>query len=328
MHQLKAAGVKLPKIYVCDNDADVQTCRQNGIPYVKWKRSDEDLIKLVFYPVLKKMFPYINWEKQLRISHLTDPGITYARDSVNYYGESMEGEECTIPLTEYCGDLENKVNVEQLQDLKLLPKFLGEIADNIRDNYNDYLYVEGYNKKLGACVGQWNPMQEAENLIIIDVSASIPFGIAATLLSLADTMRSNAKAGLIITGGISLYFDINDPLPSPEELRRKVPRGNEGTMFAKILEEHVIGKHFGNIICFGDNDAPEMCDYESWKDYYNDDKRAMKNVSYENTQVDAIWGYHTDWSNVLPGYCHWAEKLNPNAEIHYDRTWCSCIKGR
>ena len=331
MHQLKAAGVQLPKIYVCNDNADVEICRSNGIPYVVWHGKDDQLIKLVFYPVLKKKFPFIQWEQLLGIKNIEDPGITYAQGSYNSY-ENVDGSksntECTIPLTEYCGDLTNKVNVEQLQDLKLLPKFLGEIADNIRENYADYLYIEGWNKKYGAPVGNYNPTGQAMNLIIIDVSASIPFGIAATLLSLAETMRANAQAGLIITGGVSLYFDINEPLPSPEELRRMVPRSNEGVMFAKILEEHIVGKHIGNVICFGDNDSPENYDYNSWEDCYKDNRRAMKNITYEGTQVDAIWGYHTDYYNELPGYCLWAKKLNPNAEIHYDNTWCSCIKKR
>ena len=331
MHQLKAAGVKLPKIYVCNDKADVETCRSNGIPYVVWHGNDDDLIKLVFYPVLKKKFPFIKWEKLLNIREIEDPGITYTRGSYNSY-ENVDGSkssaECTIPLTKYCGDLANKVNVEQLQDLKLLPKFLGEIADNIRENYADYLYVEGWNKKYGAPVGNYGPTGQAMNLIIIDVSASIPFGIAATLLSLAETMRANAQAGLIITGGVSLYFDINEPLPSPKELRRMVPRSNEGIMFAKILEEHISGKHIGNVICFGDNDSPEKFDFDRWEDRNNKNCRAMNNVTYEGTQVDAIWGYHTDYWDELPGYCLWAKRLNPNAEIHYDSTWCSCIKNR
>ena len=89
-------------------------------------------------------------------------------------------------------------------------------------------------------------------------------------------------------------------------------------MFANILEEHIVGKHIGNVICFGDNDSPGRFNFG----------RAMDNVTYEGTQVDAIWGYHTDYYDELPGYCLWAEKLNPNAEIHYDNTWCSCIKNR
>lgn len=323
MHQLKAAGVQLPKIYVCDDETDAEVCRSNGIPYVRWKGSDDDLIKLVFYPVLKKKFPHVKWEKILGMDSITDPGVCYNRGQYNYYSNDGEDctSECTTPLTKYCGDLEHKVNVEQLQDLKLLPKFLGDIADNIRENYADYLYHEGWNKKYGAPVGSYGPTGQAMNLIIIDVSASIPFGIAATLLSLADTMRANAQAGLIITGGKSLYFDISEPLPTPEELRRMVPRSQESRMFTRIIKEHVVGKHIGNVICFGDEDAPEMFDRYTWE---HDAK--MCNIGYEGTQVDAIWGYHTDWRNTLPGYCKWAEKLNPNAEIHYDNEWCNCIR--
>lgn len=323
MHQLKAAGVKLPKIYICNNKQDVEICRANGIPYIAWNGSDDDLIKLVFYPLLVKKFPYINWNKVLGIEKFVDPGIRYAKDTYNSYTNSTFREECTEPLSKYCGDLEHSVNIEQLQSLKLLPKFLGDIADNIRENYTDYLYTEGWNKKYGAPVGNYGSTGEAMNLVIIDVSASIPFGIAATLLSLADTMRSNAKAGLIITGGVSVYFDINEPLPSPSELRKMIPRGNEGVMFADILKKHITGKHIGNIICFGDNDSPEIClEYNSNIDYQN----AMKNLCWAETRIDSIWGYHTDYPNKLPGYCLWAQKLNPKADIHFDNSWCSCIK--
>lgn len=328
MHQLKAASVKLPKIYVVDNESDVEVCRSNGIPYVIWKGSDEDLIKIIFYPVLKKMFPHIKWEKMLGIENIEDPGIRYQRGTYNkYYASSPEGAECTEPLTKYCGDLSHKVNVEQLQDLKLMPKFIGEIADCIRENYVDYMYVEGYNKKLGEAVGYYDTSKEAENLIIIDVSASIPFGVAATLLSLADTMRHNAKAGLIITGGISLYFDIEEELPTPQELRRMVPRSNEGYMFGKILQKHIVGKHYANVICFGDEDCPESWDFENWRDHNDDKKRSMKSCTFEGTKVDNIWAYHTYHAGSLPGYCLWANRISPNCEKHYDTSWCSCIDG-
>lgn len=328
MHQLKAAGVKLPKIYVCDTNDDAKICRSNGIPFVKWKGSDDDLIKLVFYPVLVKMFPYIKWKEVLNIKASKDPGVTYAKGKYNSY-DNIDGEdsieECTVPLSEYCGDLEHSVNVEQLQDLKLLPKFLGDIADNIRENYADYLYSEGWNKKYGAPIGNYGPTSQAMNLIIIDVSASIPFGIAATLLALADTMRSNAKAGLIITGGKSLYFDISEPIPSPSELRQMVPRSNEGKMFRRIISEHIVGKHIGNVICFGDEDCPSYWDDVDDKKNY-DGPRSMQDISFEGTQIDAIWGYHTRYGDTLPGYCLWAKNLNPNAEIHYNNSWCFCIE--
>lgn len=316
MYQLTIGGVKLPKLYVCSNDADVDTCRSNGIPYLIWKKDPDSLIKLVMYPTLKKMFPYINWENQLGIKECdVDNGIVYNPENYNYYSGSDDGV-CNTALDSYVGDLSNKVNIEILNDLRLLPKFLGDIVDNIKDNYDQYLWAEGWNKKLGAAVGNYAPTTDADNLIIIDVSSSIPFGIAATLLSLADTMRNQAKANLIVTGSRSEYFEFGEELPSPEVLRRRIGRSNEGVMFAKIIEEHIYGKHIGNVICFGDEDAPDAW----WNDH-----EAMSKLSFESVQVDAIWGYHTR-QKKLPGYALWAKKVNPYADINLDTSWCDCIK--
>jgi hypothetical protein len=96
-----------------------------------------------------------------RSGDLYGDGYTFCRDvdvaeserdcpndfSLFGYGEFME---TTIRVEDYVGDLTSQVNIEALQSLRMLPKFVGDITDVIRHNLSESMaWTEGYTKKLG-----------------------------------------------------------------------------------------------------------------------------------------------------------------------------------
>ena len=220
----------------------------------------------------------------------------------------------SVSIGEYVGDVSSSVNIDVLQELKLLPKFIGDITDCVKHNLSNRVYwTEGYNKKLGYPLGNFASRNELPNLIIIDVSASIPDGISATMLALADTLRSQLNADLIITGYRSGYYPCGCELPTPQTLREYYPRGNEFVQFNSILEKYIAGKEFGHVISFGDDDSPSR-----FRSYGDPDNAAMN-----GTRVHAVHNYHT-WRNMWTGYAKWARDLQPDT-VTFDTSWCNWI---
>lgn len=230
----------------------------------------------------------------------------------------MTFEEEMLRIEDYVGDLSSSVDIEALQKLGMLPKFLGDITDNIRHNFSQSMrWTEGYTKKLGVPLGRFNAKAELPNLVIIDVSHSIPDGIAATMLTLADTLRSQCNAELIITSCRSGYYEAGAELPSPQALRDYYGRGNEAAEFFAILDKHIAGREFGHVISFGDNDNP------GWRQL--DEDSVPVGLSLAGTKVHAVHHYHTCMDNRETGYARWVKECCPTVSEEFDTSWCDVM---
>lgn len=349
LRQLKLDGIKLPEIFIVQTDEDKRVATDSGLPFVSWNGTDEEIIKIVFRPTLEKLFPYIDWNAVLgkrtyRTMVVYVPGGEVeihpscedndSQAKSNGYDRGIDGTDVADiakstrifsgggagiqakPLDEYVGDLTAEVDLDVLQELELMPKFIGDIMSCIRRNLTSICWTEGYNKKRGVPIGNFNGAKEMRNLIILDVSASIPRGISATMIALIDTLRTKVNADLIVTGGESYFWPIEEQLPSPEKIRNMVTLGNESMMFNEILKTHIAGHEYGNVICFGDNDTPNTC-------------RLIENdqLDMTGTIVHKVWSYHTCSDYYLAGYCKWCEKIGVKREdINMNNDWVNWIK--
>lgn len=223
----------------------------------------------------------------------------------------------TVPIDEFCFDEASHVNVETLQSLGFLPKFMDDAADAIRINLENRMrWRECWNKRLGAAVGDVGYGTEAANLIILDISGSIPEGISATMLQLVDSLRSQTNAEVIITGSTSMYWGDGEELPDPSWIRDHIGYGNEAQEFFRILRDHVAGRHFGNVISFGDNDSPY------YRFSYDD---TPENNPVIGVQVDRVLHYHTTYPRET-GYARWVKIFCPDAEQVIDTSWCEVMR--
>lgn len=361
MHQLKIGQIPLPAIYIVQGKSEVDAVRKRGIPYIVKPRgwSDDKLVKAVLFNTLVQKFPHIKWTEVLHMTKRTadqvevvtpvtaDYRCTEGEDPFDIApDESMQQTDggeyrpsdggfdgdnpdlCNDPgfdhltIDEFIGDTLYHVSIEELQALHCLPVFLDDIADAIRQNLIGTEWMAGWNKKLQCDMGRYQLGQQARNLIIVDVSGSIPSGVAGTMVTLCETMRSQCDADLIITGNRSWWYPNGEPLPSPDRLRATIGGCNECVQFYKILREHVIGRHWGNIIVFGDQDAPEDSRFS------RDQATWLKpEDAGHNTQVDNLLAYHT-YKNVVPGYGLWVETLCPGVNTTVNNEWCKCMTNR
>nr|UVM90718.1 MAG: hypothetical protein [Bacteriophage sp.] len=231
-------------------------------------------------------------------------------------GDASPRQEENISIEDFLGSSLSKVDPEIISEMGLMPKFLGEIEENIRYNIMQSLkFRDSYNKKLGCCVGNFDNELPSSNLLILDVSASIPWGVADTLLKMVDTMREQANADLIVHAAHSVWFAKGDKLPSPGKLRRMCPRGQEAQEFSKIIKEHVCGRSFDNVISFGDYDAP-WCGYDD----------VINTAVKENPpSVGKLWCYHV-YAKDRTGFTQWVDVCSPNCEKEYKTGWAKCMK--
>lgn len=353
LEQLKISGVNLPKLYIAKSNADVQLAKENGLPYIVWKRDNNELIKLILRPVLEKLFPHVLWDEVLGKKKRFETNVVIAdggecsahgkmdeivclnelsetadiaSEKRSFYGGLEEGEDNyykKLSLEEYVGDISSSVDLEVLQKLELLPKFMSDIVDCIKTNLCNVKWREGYNKKLGAAIGTFNNTKELPNLIILDISGSIPRGISGTMITLIDTLRNQVKADLIITSDISRYYPFGSKLPDPQEIRNTFGYGNEAYQFYNILDHHISGKEWGHVISFGDNDCPSQftcCNK----------KQARDKPFMAGTKIHMVHHYHTIswWGNSKnrTGYAEWCHEVAYLGGEEYDTSWCNVIR--
>lgn len=235
-----------------------------------------------------------------------------------YGGEDMVVEK-KLSIEDYVGDMNSYVNIEMLQRLRLMPAFIGDILECVKINMSSGLHwSEGYNKRLGLPVGRFNSSGQLPNLVILDVSGSIPRGISATMISLIDTLRTQLSADLIITGSNSRFYPMGSELPSPQRIRNMFGRGNEARDFFGILARDIRGRHYGHVFSFGDNDTPAYYDYEH---------RICPELP--GTTVEYVHHYHTGtylrYADHRTGYAKWCHMLGKQPREEFDTSWCKVI---
>ena len=344
MRKLDGMGIKLPDIYIAESREDAIRLQSVGLPYIKTQLSDREIVMLILYRMLVKRFPHIKWSEVLHVNLKARVNVIVPGGSVSgkahaehdpehelsdiagaprtFDVEGTEGDKPEhIAVADFCADEASHVNIEQLQALGLLPKFMDDIADSIRLNLEDRMrWRECWNKRLGAAVGDVSYGMEKPNLIILDISNSIPEGISATMIQLIETLRDRASADLIVTGSTSMFWAADEELPSPEWIRGHIARCNESKQFIRILKTRIAGRHFGNVISFGDYDAP----YYRWHEAVHN-ARHRESTLLQGTSVDRVVNYHTykeDWT----GYAAWVQDCSPDAEVVFDTRWCKVMR--
>lgn len=337
--------VKLGTVWVAETTSDANKIKAAGRPYIRFSGGKDQLTKLVLLPYLMSKFPYIKWKNILDINRkqqvlITVPGgecnSTHPATAPDSGTSDMasservfsnEGAELApgfqqVDLNEYWGQLDTVVDIVKLQQLQLLPTFLDKIVEATLARADDLRWQEGYNKKRGLCVGNYSDLIQADNLLIIDVSASIPRGVSSTMLALADTLREQMKADLIITGGCSKFWEYGAELPSPQELRDMIPLGNECYQFKNILKNKIFGNTYDNVVAFGDYDCPGMLTGSELAVAVG--TRIGKLYSFR--VLDPKWDFeHNRWADPV-GYSKWVGEVCGNYEYEYDTDWIKDLK--
>lgn len=310
--QIKSQKVKLPPIYLVETKEDFNELPK-GLPYIVGTSKDLPFIRLylefqVLFKSAKKTGLPINWLKALvRIGYDVKRIKKYDLRSGGNFWESSTGNS-VIPVEEFIED-QYIVNFDRLADLKVLPKWLDDLRASVEVNIVDEVTFDptAFNKQLGLNVGSGTIKHNLKNLLILDVSGSIPRAVVKTTVALAKLMSKKFFADIMITSGQTVLIDYDSvPETDIEAQAIKSGTGNEGRMYADIIKQNKI---YNTVIAFGDNDNPQY--------YIN-----QYNIPC-NFKIETLYSLHTDRrSDEIVGY---ARAFNPTT-VHKVKDWLETVE--
>ena len=316
MELLQSKKMNIPLVYLVENDKELSTIPL-GVPFIRASKKDyNEIVKMLEFQILLKSalatgLPF-DWKKILKdngykdlykSTAYSDPCVYINDDSSITVDTIIEKVTPSATIKEFIADISYQVDLEVLKDLKVIPIwFSSKIEDAIKSNIlNSITWNPSlYNKKLDNTSGNITLSTPDRNLIIIDISASIPKSIAKACLLLSKTMVTQFFADLIITGARSGLFDYTEvDALDIDQVYQDYGQSNECKDFRAILSQH---RNYDNVIVFGDNHSP----LDSWET--NDKKLSFVQAhNVCNFKVNKIYSFHTTNFTRLAGY---AEMFN------------------
>lgn len=327
---IQSSRLKLPIVYLVETRTDLLELPL-GIPFIRASIEEYDkCVQMMEWEVLWKAAMDLglsfNWEKLLREHGYKTWKYGIAKSSIEnrdyINGKSEESDSIeeenfgleSLDCKDFLNDISYKVNIDLIKELKLLPIWLEDIESAVKQNivnsitYNPTLYT----KKLDLPLGGIEYSPGLKNLIIIDISGSIPRGISSTMLGLSRTLGEQFYADILITGTFSTLYEYEtlDTL-NADEVRRTNGLSNDQKYFVKLLKEP---RKYKTVIAFGDNDQPGY----PWQ-------TGCREISYEQGkklckwEVSEIISFHTHDHTSIAGYARFFDV--PKGKITHIENW-------
>jgi hypothetical protein len=318
MKLLESKNLKLPKVFFITDKEEIKDI-PIGVPFIFGDKSvEKHLIRILEYEILyqaamRSGYPF-NFKKILKEKGYKNLENFYFNHPV-YMDINSEDvkenislgffNEKSLLLQDYIRDSSAYVDVTKLKELNVFPLWLDKIEEAISTNIHNFAVFNSnmYNKKLEGMYGGLDLTSPSRNLIIIDISGSIPKAVSSTCLALAKNLSESFYADLLITGSKStlyLYEEI-DTL-DVENIYQENGMDNDQVYFKKLLSENK--KIYKTAIVFGDNHSPS----QRWSNDYN---RTSKVIDREEGkklckwEIENLISFHTDSTIHTAGYADW-----------------------
>ncbi len=212
---------------------------------------------------------------------------------------------------QYVKDSSVYVDIAKLKELNVFPLWLDTIEKAVHTNIHNFAVFNNnmYNKKLEGMYGSLELTTPNRNLIIIDISDSIPRGVSTTCLTLAKNLAETFYADLLITGSKStLYLYEEIYKLNIEKVYKENEMDNDQKWFKKLVTEQK--RIYKTAIVFGDNDSP--CN--AWRNSYNSGARTIsreEGKKFCQWEIEHLISFHTRGTAHLAAYSDW---FSPNTE--------------
>lgn len=326
MELLISKRFKLPTLYFITDRADIKKL-PIGVPFIFGDESmKSQVIRILEYEILYQKaiatgLPF-NFKRILRDAGYTDIEDFWWNKTVyidfatgedreeGYFDEIKSiGEDSTL-FKQFIKDSSVYVDIRKIKGLNVFPLWLDKIEDAVRTNIHNFAVYNPnmYNKKLEGMYGSLDLVAPDRNLIIIDISGSIPKAVSTTCLILAKSLAETFYADLLITGSKStLYAYENLHTLNVKTIYEENGMDNDQIYFKKLLTSDV--KSYKTAIVFGDNHHPGS----TWSNGYNN---GTKTISDEDGKkmckwtVDKVISFHTTSDYEIAGYARWFEPKN------------------
>jgi len=324
MKLLKSKKLNLPQVFFITEKSEVKDV-PIGVPFIFGDKSSEKyLIRVLEYEILyqeaiKTGFPF-DFKKILKdngYEDLTDFGYSHPL-YMDFVTEKMiedyetEDETEFKTLRENCGTLKKYikdsavyVDIKKLKELNVFPLWLDKIEDAINTNIHNFAVFNNnmYNKKLEGMYGGLELTSPNRNLIIIDISGSIPKGVSSTCLALAKNLSESFYADILITGSKStLYLYEEVHTLDIDTIYEENGMDNDQAWFKKLVTQEE--KNYKTVIAFGDNHSPCM----AWDNKFNIRTRGISREDGQKMckwKIEKLISFHTSSTSHIAGYADW-----------------------
>ena len=318
MKLLESKKVQLPKVFFVTNSKERKELPV-GVPFIFGDVDNEEyLVRLLEYEVLyqsalKSGFPF-NFKQILEDNGYSLKTFEYQKPVyLDYKTEGMNSEAIDtgyaehpgLGIKEYVKDNAAYVDIEKLKELNVFPLWLNDIEKAISTNIHNFAVFNNnmYNKKLEGMYGGLELTSPQKNLIIIDISGSIPKAVSSTTLTLAKNLAETFYADLLITGSKSTLYHYEELYKlNIDTIYAENEMDNDQAWFKKLVTQEE--KHYKTAIVFGDNHSPCY----AWNNKFN---KGCKTISREDGKKLCKWkiqkliSFHTTSTSKIAGYADW-----------------------
>jgi hypothetical protein len=313
IQRITSKKVELPIIYLIENEEDYKTLPR-GLPYILANAKELDFIRIfIEYQVLLrsalKTGLAIKWSDCFKRLGYSTNLKKYELQSGGTFVGNGSGSGEIVSLDDFIED-QYLVNFDKLAELKILPKWLDDLKTAVETNIIDEVIFDptAFNKQLGMNVGSGTRKSNIKNLLILDVSGSMPRAVVKTITNLAKLMSKKFYADVMITSGKTVLIDYEQVQSSDIiEIARLSGYDNEGVMYRKIVKEF---KEYNTIISMGDDDNPGNFD------------RTSKSTEC-NFTCETLYSLHTNQVERVTGYAKW---FKPKKETIFIKDWICTIQ--
>lgn len=347
MKQLVSEKFTLPKVYFITDRAEINELPV-GVPFIYGDVSvEKHLVRILEYEVLyqeaiKTGFPFDFkailkdagfsdntdfWYTHPTYMELTTQGVDLDKDpeadeSLSFIGEKWG------KFKNFIKDSSVYVDIEKLKKLNVFPTWLSKIEEAVHTNIHNFAVYNNnmYNKKLEGMFGALDLIAPSRNLIIIDISGSIPKAVSSTCLTLAKNLAETFYSDLIITGSKSTLYQYENLLDlNIETIYDQNGMDNDQVYFRKLITS--TKRKYKTVIAFGDAHGPGW----AWNNAYNRNTGTISKKDGRKIcqwEVEKVISFHTSNhadSNRKPQLAGYAEWFTPDETEHIN-DWLKYLK--
>ncbi len=325
-------GIPIPRLYFVTDRSEIKDIPK-GVPYFFGDSDEEDyIVRIMEYEVLYQKavesgYPF-NFKSILKENGFLDVetfdfGSSCAETRLNLTTDGSIKFEDTSDIglfkdnvrefKDYIKDSSVYVDITAIKSLKIFPVWLSSIEEAVNVNIHNFATYDSnmYNKKLEGMYGGISLKSPDKNLIVIDISGSIPRGVSATTLALAKNLSENFYADILITGSKSTLYDYSDiEKLDIDTIYEENGMDNDQVFFKKLVTEQE--RHYNTAIVFGDDHTPGY----DWSNAYNRNTRTISSEDGKDLckwRVNKLISFHTSSKERVAGYGDW---FSPDSTTH------------
>ncbi len=327
MKLLQSKLFELPKLFFISNKAEIDEL-PIGVPFFYGDEHLESAVirvleyEILYQSALKSGFDFnfkkilrqngfndiqdFDWIRTEKLEYHTTSGGTITTEKINHKGL----------FDTFIEDVSCYVDINVLKSLNVFPIWMQDLETALTTNiHNHMLYTpNSYNKKLGGMYGNMELQSLPRNLIISDLSGSIPKAVATMELTLAKHLGESFYADILFTGSKSILYTYEElHTLDVKEVYDEVGLNNEAVMFRKLLSSD--DRVYNTCICIGDNHSP----LASWHNCGALSQAAGKRLC--RWKINKLISLHTTSNTDLAGY---SDMFEPK-EVEIIKDWVTYL---